>query len=722
MYTKRQISHTHQILRGLILLAVILSTLGLGSLPSVGASEAAVLKADYILSDGQFVYGPNVDGFNLHTYLESHAPHLSKYAVDLYERSEYFSINPKVYLTLLELQGHVISNAVPSGMDDPFGLPDMDFISQIDYVSNAMVDAYYLHLNFYTSLPLSQRNLPPFTTRSSELVNVESDTNAGTYAVIAALAKMKDGNNIAPILDNDSLDGFYQTYLALFENDDPLDEKNHVQADGKMLALVAPDNFLQLPFLQGLSWRFGGVHDNNGGGGVGSPLNDASAMDFYPGGISWEADTSNMWVAASASGTPTKISNCYFKILHADGWETTYYHLENIQTFSGSINQNDKIGVIANTLAEATCSGGAASGPHVHFTLKHNGVLTAINGTPLSGWYVHAGRWNYDTDPNYMWIERAGIKKYPFNSIVLSEGTQPSPLVMSITRASATPTGATDINFNVTFSQNVTGVDAGDFSLTTSGVLGAAVSGVSGSGSIYTVTVNTGSGSGTIRLDITDNDSITNGSSNPIGGIGLGNGNFITGETYTVTKSWVFGDVPNTYWAHSYIERLYNAGITGGCSIIPLLYCPENTVTRAQMAVFLLRGMHGSDYSPPSIGVDTGFMDVPSDHPTAAWIKQLAAEGITGGCGVGLYCPDAVVTRAQMAVFLLRAKYTSSYTPPPADGDFTDVPLDYSVAAWIEQLALEGITGGCGAGIYCPDRNVTRDQMAIFLVRTFNLP
>ena len=150
MYTKRQISHTHQILRVLILLAVILSTLGLGSLPSVGASEAAVLKADYILSDGQFVYGPNVDGFNLHTYLESHAPHLSKYAGDLYERSEYFSINPKVYLTLLELQGHVISNAVPSGIDDPFGLPDMDFISQIDYVSNAMVDAYYLHLNFYT--------------------------------------------------------------------------------------------------------------------------------------------------------------------------------------------------------------------------------------------------------------------------------------------------------------------------------------------------------------------------------------------------------------------------------------------------------------------------------------------------------------------------------------------------------------------------------------------
>ena len=183
-----------------------------------------------------------------------------------------------------------------------------------------------------------------------------------------------------------------------------------------------------------------------------------------------------------------------------------------------------------------------------------------------------------------------------------------------------------------------------------------------------------------------------------------------------------FSDVPWKYWSRSFIERLYNAGITGGCSITPLLYCPGNTVNRAQMAVFLLRGIHGSGYTPPAVGVGTGFTDVPSDHPMAAWIKQLAAEGITGGCGNGRYCPDAPVTRAQMAVFLLRSKYTSAYTPPPANGDFTDVPLNHSLAAWIEQLAAEGITGGCGAGVYCPDGNVTRDQMAIFLVRTFNLP
>jgi hypothetical protein len=75
-----------------------------------------------------------------------------------------------------------------------------------------------------------------------------------------------------------------------------------------------------------------------------------------------------------------------------------------------------------------------------------------------------------------------------------------------------------------------------------------------------------------------------------------------------------------------------------------------------------------------------------------------------------------------MAIFLLRAKHGSTYTPPPATGVFTDVPVSYWAATWIEQLATEGITSGCGSGVYCPDQSVTRAQMAVFLVKTFNLP
>jgi hypothetical protein len=187
---------------------------------------------------------------------------------------------------------------------------------------------------------------------------------------------------------------------------------------------------------------------------------------------------------------------------------------------------------------------------------------------------------------------------------------------------------------------------------------------------------------------------------------------------------YIFGDVPVDYWAWSWIERLYRAGITGGCATNPVQYCPETTVSRDQMAVFLERGIHGSSYTPPPVGATTGFNDVPTNYWAAAWIKQLAAEGITGGCGGGNYCPGYPVTRAQMAIFLLRAKYGAGYTPPAvgtATG-FHDVPVNYWAAAWIKQLAAEGITGGCGSGNYCPETAVTRAQMAVFLVRTFNLP
>ena len=122
----------------------------------------------------------------------------------------------------------------------------------------------------------------------------------------------------------------------------------------------------------------------------------------------------------------------------------------------------------------------------------------------------------------------------------------------------------------------------------------------------------------------------------------------------------VFADVPGSYWARDWIEQLFADGITGGCGTAPLVFCPDNPVTRAEMAVFLLKAKHGVAYAPPPVGAVTGFNDVPSTHWAAAWIVQLAAEGITGGCFSPrpegrAYCPDDPVTRAQMAVFLGKA-------------------------------------------------------------------
>ncbi|MBK8619433.1 MAG: S-layer homology domain-containing protein [Anaerolineales bacterium] len=70
----------------------------------------------------------------------------------------------------------------------------------------------------------------------------------------------------------------------------------------------------------------------------------------------------------------------------------------------------------------------------------------------------------------------------------------------------------------------------------------------------------------------------------------------------------------------------------------------------------------------------------------------------------------------------MKAKHGSSYSPPNASGVFIDVPVGYWADKWIEQLASEGVTSGCGNGNYCPDNSVTRAQMAVFLVKAFNLP
>jgi FG-GAP-like repeat/S-layer homology domain len=186
------------------------------------------------------------------------------------------------------------------------------------------------------------------------------------------------------------------------------------------------------------------------------------------------------------------------------------------------------------------------------------------------------------------------------------------------------------------------------------------------------------------------------------------------------TLSVEFADVSASSPFHDDIIAVATAGITRGCGGAD--YCPASPVRRDQMAVFLLKAEHGSSYvPPPCTGV---FADVPCPGPFTDWIEQLASEGITGGCGGGNYCPSSSITRAQMAVLLLKTLLGSSYTPPPATGIFGDVPVGSFAADFIEDLFNRGITGGCSASplLYCPTASVLRQQMATFLVRTFGIP
>jgi hypothetical protein len=129
----------------------------------------------------------------------------------------------------------------------------------------------------------------------------------------------------------------------------------------------------------------------------------------------------------------------------------------------------------------------------------------------------------------------AGLQNFTTGQTYTIDKTTPS--VASSVRANASPSNRTTVFFTVTFSETVTGVDAADFSLTNTGVSGAAITSVTGTGATRNVGVNTGTGDGTIRLDVVDNDSILDAAGNRLGGTGAGNGTFTTGQTYAIDKT-----------------------------------------------------------------------------------------------------------------------------------------------------------------------------------------
>jgi len=193
------------------------------------------------------------------------------------------------------------------------------------------------------------------------------------------------------------------------------------------------------------------------------------------------------------------------------------------------------------------------------------------------------------------------------------------------------------------------------------------------------------------------------------------------GTMGTLPRGWVadFLDVPSNHPFNSFVDKLVSNAITAGVG--GGNYGVGQSVTRAQMSVFLLRGKLGLCYFPPA-ATGTVFSDVPVGSFAAAFIEALAASGVTAGCGGGKYCPADPVTRAQMAVFLLRTKEGLTYLPPACvTPTFSDVPCSNAFARWIEELVRRGITVGCGSGNYCPNDPVTRGQMAVFLTLTFGL-
>ncbi|MCC6392391.1 MAG: S-layer homology domain-containing protein, partial [Bryobacterales bacterium] len=129
------------------------------------------------------------------------------------------------------------------------------------------------------------------------------------------------------------------------------------------------------------------------------------------------------------------------------------------------------------------------------------------------------------------------------------------------------------------------------------------------------------------------------------------------GETFTFPGTPYFTDVGTGHAYFRYIQKLREIGVTNGCTTTT--YCPDDTVTRGQMAAFIVRARLGITYADafPSLAAPL-FDDVVSGNVFFRYIQKLKELGITSGCTLTTYCPNDLNTRGQMAVFLVRGLLT----------------------------------------------------------------
>jgi hypothetical protein len=219
-----------------------------------------------------------------------------------------------------------------------------------------------------------------------------------------------------------------------------------------------------------------------------------------------------------------------------------------------------------------------------------------------------------------------------------------------------------------------------------------------------------GKGAGSFSITIAQNDTGVERN----GTIAVAGVNIAVKQWSTLPK---FNDVPTTAYYFDAANLMSARGITTGCNPTPnALYCPDQAALRSEMAVFLVRAVMGGDtfsYNPVP-----HFADVAPSDWSFKWVQKLYELKITVGCGAGLFCPNAAVTRDQMAAFIVRARLgPSAVYYAPATPYFSDVPPSYWGFSPIQRLAYEAITTGCTTNQYCPTTVVTRGNMALFIMR-----
>ena len=177
-----------------------------------------------------------------------------------------------------------------------------------------------------------------------------------------------------------------------------------------------------------------------------------------------------------------------------------------------------------------------------------------------------------------------------------------------------------------------------------------------------------------------------------------------------------FTDTSQDAYYSDAVDALASRGVFDGTECAEGMLCPGEPIDRKTMAVWTVRALDGED---PAQIPNSRFSDVTATSFHGPFIERMAELGVTDGCGDGTaFCPDETVTRDQMAVFLTRA---FDLDPGPHPG-FTDVAPDAWYYDQVAALAASAITTGCGDGTtFCPSQQTTRAQMATFLARALGL-
>jgi MYXO-CTERM domain-containing protein len=176
-----------------------------------------------------------------------------------------------------------------------------------------------------------------------------------------------------------------------------------------------------------------------------------------------------------------------------------------------------------------------------------------------------------------------------------------------------------------------------------------------------------------------------------------------------------FKDMPPGSLGHDEAELLYNEGITSGCQTSPLLFCADCEITRVAMVTLVVRAakLPLEDPATPT------FSDVPSTSPFYGEVEAAAKAGITQGCGAGAFCPDAPVPRGAGATLVAKGAQIASLSP--STPSFSDVDSSNPFYGSIEALLAACVTQGCSATEFCPNREMTRAEAAVFIARAFDL-